>query len=134
MMQAFRNAAKPIMVVVAFAFFAWLVLDLSGITGGGGLLTNTSVGNVNGQSIDARTYQNIVQQSIDARQQQSSSALGLEDYQLVRDQVWDQIVQSRVLESEYRRRGITVSDDEIVQAIRNQPLADFQNAPDFQTD
>ncbi|HEU5303308.1 MAG TPA: peptidylprolyl isomerase, partial [Gemmatimonadales bacterium] len=134
MMQAFRNAAKPIMVVVAFAFFAWLVLDLSGITGGGGLLTNTSVGKVNGESIDARTYQNIVQQSIDARQQQSSSALGLEDYQLVRDQVWDQIVQSRVLESEYRRRGITVSDDEIVQAIRNQPLADFQNAPDFQTD
>lgn len=134
MMQSFRNAAKPIMVVVAFAFFAWLVLDLSGITGGTGLLTNTSVGKVNGQSIDARTYQNIVQQSIDARQQQSPGALGLEDYQQVRDQVWDQIVQSRVLEAEYRRRGISVSEDEIVQAIRNQPLADFQSVPEFQTD
>jgi peptidyl-prolyl cis-trans isomerase D len=134
MMQAFRNAAKPIMVVVAFAFFAWLVLDLSGITGGTGLLTNTSVGKVNGQSIDARTYQTIVQQSIDARQQQSPGTLGLEDYEQVRDQVWDQIVQNNVLETEYRRRGISVSDDEIVQAIRNQPLADFQNVPDFQTD
>ena len=134
MMQSFRNAAKPIMVVVAFAFFAWLVLDLSGITGGTGLLTNTSVGKVNGQSIDARTYQNIVQQSIDARQQQSPGALGLEDYQQVRDQVWDQIVQSRVLDTEYRRRRISVSEDEIVQAIRNQPLADFQSVPEFQTD
>ena len=134
MMQAFRNAAKPIMVVVAFAFFAWLVLDLSGITEGTGLLTNTSVGKVNGQSIDARTYQTIVQQSIDARQQQSPGTLGLEDYEQVRDQVWDQIVQNNVLETEYRRRGISVSDDEIVQAIRNQPLADFQNVPDFQTD
>ena len=134
MMQSFRNAAKPIMVVVAFAFFAWLVLDLSGITGGTGLLTNTSVGKVNGQSIDARTYQNIVQQSIDTRQQQSPGALGLEDYQQVRDQVWDQIVQSRVLDTEYRRRGISVTEDEIVQAIRNQPLADFQSVPDFQTD
>jgi peptidyl-prolyl cis-trans isomerase D len=134
MMQAFRNAAKPIMVVVAFAFFAWLVLDLSGITGGTGLLTNASVGKVNGQSIDARTYQTIVQQSIDARQQQNPGALGLEDYEQVRDQVWDQIVQNNVLETEYRRRGISVSDDEIVQAIRNQPLADFQNVPDFQTD
>src|SRR5688500_4754185 len=103
MMQSFRNAAKPIMVVVAFAFFAWLVLDLSGITGGGGLLTNTSVGKVNGQSIDARTYQNIVQQSIDARQQQTPAALGLEDYEQIRNQVWDQIVQNRVLEGEYRR-------------------------------
>src|SRR5512133_773158 len=81
MMQAFRNAAKPLMVVVAFTFFAWLVLDLSGITGGTGLLTRTSVGKVNGQSIDARTYQNIVQQAIDSRQRQSSASMGLEVYQ-----------------------------------------------------
>ena len=134
MMQAFRNAAKPIMVVVAITFFAWLVLDLSGITGGTGLLTNTSVGKVNGQSIDARTYQTIVQQSINARQQQSPGNLGLEDYEQVRNQVWDQIIQSRVLETEYRHRGITVSDDEVVQAIRNSPLAEFQNVPEFQTD
>jgi peptidyl-prolyl cis-trans isomerase D len=134
MMQAFRNAAKPIMVVVAITFFAWLVLDLSGITGGTGLLTNTSVGKVNGQSIDARTYHTIVQQSINARQQQSPGNLGLEDYEQVRDQVWDQIVQSRVLETEYRRRGITVTEDEVVQAIRNSPLAEFQNVPEFQTD
>ena len=104
MMQAFRNAAKPLMVVVAITFFAWLVLDLSGITGGTGLLTQTSVGKVNGRSIDARTYQTVVQQSIDARQKQSPGAMGLEDYEQVRNQVWDQIVQSNVLDAEYRRR------------------------------
>jgi peptidyl-prolyl cis-trans isomerase D len=134
MMQAFRNAAKPLMVVVAFTFFAWLVLDLSGITGGTGLLTQTSVGKVNGRSIDARTYQNIVQQSIDARQRQSSSSMGLEDYQQVRDEVWDQIVQSNVLNAEYQRRGISVTDDEIVQALRNSPPPEFRNIPEFQTD
>ena len=134
MMQAFRNAAKPLMVVVAFTFFAWLVLDLSGITGGTGLLTQTSVGKVNGHSIDAKTYQTIVQQSIDARQRQSPSAMGLDDYQQVRDEVWDQIVQSNVLDAEYRRRGIRVSDDEVVQAIRTSPLPDFQKIPEFQTD
>jgi peptidyl-prolyl cis-trans isomerase D len=134
MMQAFRNAAKPIMVLVAITFFAWLVLDLSGITGGSGLLTNTSVGKVNGQSIDARTYQTIVQQSIDTRQQQTPGSLSLEDQKQVRDQVWDQIIQNRVLDAEYRRRGIRVSEDEIVQAIRNSPLAEFQSVPEFQTD
>ena len=133
-MQAFRNAAKPLMVVVAITFFAWLVLDLSGITGGTGLLTQTSVGKVNGQSIDARTYQNIVQQSIDARQRQSPAAMGLEDYQQVRDEVWDQIVQNSVLDAEYRRRGIGVTDDEVVQAIRTSPLPEFRNVPEFQTD
>jgi peptidyl-prolyl cis-trans isomerase D len=134
MMQAFRNAAKPLMVVVAITFFAWLVLDLSGITGGTGLLTQTSVGKVNGQSVDARTYQNIVQQSIDARQRQTPGTMGLEDYQQVRDEVWDQIVQSNVLNAEYRRRGINVTEDEIVQAIRTSPLPEFRNVPEFQTD
>jgi peptidyl-prolyl cis-trans isomerase D len=134
MMQAFRNAAKPLMVVVAFTFFAWLVLDLSGITGGTGLLTQTSVGKVNGRSIDAKTYQTIVQQSIDARQRQSPSGMGLEDVQQVRNEVWDQIVQSNVLDAEYRRRGIRVSDDEVVQAIRTSPLPEFQKIPEFQTD
>ena len=133
-MQAFRNAAKPLMVVVAFTFFAWLVLDLSGITGGTGLLTRTAVGKVNGRSIDARTYQSVVQQSIDARQRQSPGPLGLEDYAQIRDEVWEQFVQNTVLDAEYRRRGITVSEDEIVQAIRNAPPAEVQKIPEFQTD
>jgi peptidyl-prolyl cis-trans isomerase D len=134
MMQAFRNAAKPLMVVVAFTFFAWLVLDLSGITGGTGLLTQTAVGKVNGQSIDARTYQSVVQQNIDARQRQAPGALGMDDYAQIRDEVWEQFVQSSVLQAEYRRRGITVSEDEIVQALRTSPPPEFQKIPEFQTD
>jgi peptidyl-prolyl cis-trans isomerase D len=133
-MQAFRNAAKPLMVVVALTFFAWLVVDLSGITGNSGLLTKTAVGKVNGRSIDARTYQSVVQQSIDARQRQAPGALGLEDYQQIRDEVWEQFVQNNVLDAEYRRRGISVSDDEIVEAIRTSPPPEFQKIPEFQTD
>jgi len=134
MMQAFRNAAKPLMVVVAFTFFAWLVIDLSGITGSTGLLTKTAVGKVNGQSIDLRTFQTVVQQNIDARQRESPGALGLEDVAQIRDQVWEQFVENSVLDAEYKRRGITVNEDEIVEAIRNSPPPEFQKIPEFQTD
>jgi len=133
-MQAFRNAAKPLMVVVALTFFAWLVVDLSGITGNTGLLTKTAVGKVNGRSIDARTYQSVVQQSIDARQRQAPGALGLEDYQQIRDEVWEQFVQNTVLDAEYKRRGITVSEDEVAEAMRTSPPPEFQKIPEFQTD
>ena len=133
-MQAFRNAAKPLMVVVALTFFAWLVVDLSGITGSTGLLTKTSVGKVNGRSIDARTYQTVVQQSIDARQRESPAAMSLEDYEQVRNEVWEQFVQNTVLDAEYRRRGITVTEDEIVEALRNSPPPEFMKIPEFQTD
>ena len=134
MMQAFRNAAKPLMVVVAFTFFAWLVIDLSGITGSTGLLTKTAVGKVNGRSIDLRTFQTVVQQSIDARQRQTPGSLGLEDIAQVRDEVWEQFVQNSVLEAEYQRRGLTVTEDEIVEAIRNSPPPEFTKIPEFQTD
>jgi peptidyl-prolyl cis-trans isomerase D len=122
------------MVVVAFTFFAWLVVDLSGITGNTGLLTKTAVGKVNGRSIDARAYQTVVQQSIDARQREAPAALGLEDYEQIRDQVWEQFVQNSVLDAEYRRRGISVSQDEIVEAMRNSPPPEFEKIPEFQTD
>ena len=89
---------------------------------------------MNGQSIDARTYQSVVQQNIDARQRQAPAALGLEDYQQIRDEVWEQFVQNNVLDAEYRRRGITVSDDEIVEAMRTSPPPEFQKIPEFQTD
>jgi len=130
MMQTFRNSAK-----VAGAIFALLMLifvltsvDWSGLT------RSTSVGKINGQSVDARTFQGFVQQSIDNRQRDLPTSLTLEERNQIEDQVWEELIQNRVLETEYERRGISVSTDEIVQAIRNSPPADFRNVPEFQTD
>lgn len=130
MMQAFRNSAK-----VAGAIFAILMLifiltsvDWSGLT------MSTTIGKINGESIDARTYQGYVQQTIDNRQRDTPAALTLEERNQIEDQVWEQLIEGRVLESEYDRRGITVTTDEIVQAMRNSPPAEFRNIPEFQTD
>ncbi len=130
MMQAFRNSAK-----VAGAIFALLMLifvltsvDWSGLT------QTSAVGKINGQTVDNRTYQGFVQQSIDNRQRDLPTSLTLEERNQIEDQVWEQLIENRVLETEYDRRGITVSTDEIVQAIRNSPPADFRNVPEFQTD
>ena len=130
MMQTFRNSAK-----VAGAIFALLMLifvltsvDWSGLT------KSTSVGKINGQSVDTRTFQGFVQQSIDNRQRDLPTSLTLEERHQIEDQVWEELIQNRVLETEYDRRGISVSTDEIVQAIRNSPPADFRNVPEFQTD
>jgi peptidyl-prolyl cis-trans isomerase D len=130
MMQAFRNSAK-----LAGAIFAILMLifvltsvDWSGLS------MSSEVGQINGHSIDARTYQSVVQQTIDNRQRDMPAALTLEERDQIEDQVWEQLVENQVLESEYQRRGITVTSDEIVQAMRNSPPAEFRNVPEFQTD
>jgi peptidyl-prolyl cis-trans isomerase D len=130
MMQAFRNSAK-----IAGAVFAILMLvfvltsvDWSGLT------TTSQVGKINGRSIDARTYQGFVQQTIDNRQREMPASLTLEERNQIEDQVWEQLIENQMLESEYKRRGITVTAEEIVQAMRNSPPAEFRSIPEFQTD
>ena len=134
MMQFFRSAAKPIILVTTIAFFIWLVYDLSGLGGGGGMLTTTSVGKVNGESVDARTFQAAVQQAIDARQRQSGASLSLEEVAQVRDQVWDQFVQDFIFRAEYDRHRIRVTAEEVAEAIKTQPLRELAQSPQFQTD
>jgi peptidyl-prolyl cis-trans isomerase D len=133
-MQAFRNSAKPIIYIVAISFFAWLVFDLSGLSGGTGVLTTTSVGKINGESVDSRLFQQAVSQATEAQQRQSAEPLGIAGQAQIRDQVWEQIIQERLLEDEYQRYGITVSSEEIAAAIRSSPPSQLLSLPDFQTD
>jgi peptidyl-prolyl cis-trans isomerase D len=133
-MKAFRNTAKPLIFIVAISFFAWLVLDLSGLTGGTGLLTETSVGKINGKSVDTRVFQQAVAQATEASQRQSAEPLGLAEVAQIRDQVWEQFIQERLLEAEYKRWGIRVQADEVAAAIRGSPPQDLMTLPDFQTD
>ncbi len=134
MMQAFRNSAKPIIVILTLAFVGWLVFDLSGLSGGGGLLTQTSVGKIEGRSVEVRAFQEAVQAAIDTEQRGTGNALGIEGVARVRDQVWEQFVTAILLDREYKRRGIQTSAAEIADAIRNVPVPEMQQNPDMMTD
>jgi len=132
-MQVFRNSAKPLIYIVTASFFLWLVLDLSGLSGGTGLLSQTSAGKVDGQSIEARYYTTLVQQSIEERQRTSQTPMTLDGVVQVRNEVWQQIVQATVLQREYARRGLVATPEEIADAIQNFPPPQLQTAEQFQT-
>lgn len=129
MMQAFRNAAKPVVLLITITFLVWMIVDLSGITGTGGFLSNTSVGSVNGQKIESRLYSAAVQNAIT----QKGGSLGMDELEQVRNDVWEQLIQNVSLTSEIKRRNITVTADEVADVLRNVPPDEVQTAPDFQT-
>ena len=134
MMQAFRNAAKPVVILITVTFLLWMVVDLSGITGNGGIFTRTSVGSINGESVDLRTYQQAVQNALTQRQQETGRPLGLEETEQVRNEVWESFVQSTVLRAEVEKRNITVTDEEVAQLIQMVPPPEIQSDPTFQTE
>lgn len=133
MMQFFRSLSGKIVAAlfaVLMLVFLWTSVDWSNITGG----SRTSVGEINGVSIQLRNYQAMVQQEIEGRQRQEGRSLSQEETEEVRNRVWDDLVQSGALDREFRRRNIAVTPDEIAAAIQSSPPPEFLRAPDFQTD
>jgi peptidyl-prolyl cis-trans isomerase D len=68
------------------------------------------------------------------RQQSGSAPVTREDQQTLENAVLENLVQGILLQEEYRRRSITVSDEEIRGAALNSPPPEVQNIPEFQTD
>jgi len=133
MMQVFRSIAGKVaaaVFTVLMLIFLWTSVDWSQVRGG----SRTNVGEINGVGIPLRTYQQIVQNQIEVRQRQSGHSLSAEEVEEVRNAVWDDLVQQQSLEREYRSRGIEVTPEEIATAIAENPLPDFLQRPEFQTD
>jgi peptidyl-prolyl cis-trans isomerase D len=131
MMQFFRNNAKFAVGLFVVLTLAWL---LSSVGDSANQITQSSdAGVIAGQPVDARAYEGAVQQAV-SEAQRGGQSLSLEGQEQVRNQVWDQFVERVLLEKEYEKRRITVSDEEVVGALRSAPPQELQAAAEFKTD
>src|SRR5690606_36727371 len=110
------------------------VLDLSGITGSGGFLTQTDVGSINGESVDLRVYEQAVQNAVSQRQGELGRPLGIQETAAVRDEVWESFIQNTILQSEIKRRRITITAQELAPLIQAVPPPELQQEPQLQTE
>ena len=81
----------------------------------------TAAATVNGEDILATTWYQATQNLEQDETQRSNQSISLDERQRLMDQAYDQLVSDALLRQEYRRRGITVTDDEILQAARYSP-------------
>ncbi len=135
MMRTMRASAKWIMGAVAISFVGWLVFDVGMDVGGRGGSTFTDViARVNGQKIDVQTFYGAVRNAQEQQRAAGSPILTMDDQRDLEDQVLEMIVQQVALQDELERRGIAVTDEEIREAARNQPLPEMLQVPEFQTE
>src|SRR5665213_3168032 len=130
-----RSAAKYIWWAIAILFLVTFVfLDQSGLTGkkvSGG----TSVATVNGTDITYESYLQATQGRI--RQEQEGAggkSLTLDQERKIEDDTYNEMVTDILLNQEYKRRGITVTDAEIQQAALASPPQQLAQSPEFQTE
>ena len=132
MLRTMRSNAKWVFYILAFAFVAWLAVgQVMSILGPSGNV----VLRVNGREFQITEYQQRLQIATEQyRQQNGSAPLTREDEQQIQDQVIKQMTQEALLQQEYGRLGIRVTDAEIVEAARTSPPPEVMRDPQFQTD
>ncbi|MEN9508220.1 MAG: hypothetical protein RLZZ621_783 [Gemmatimonadota bacterium] len=135
MLQSMRSAAKYIWIVLIVAFVgSFLLYETSGLAGRAPVTTTTSIATVNGEELLLTTWQNAVSQLEQQQTEQLGRGLTLDERRTIEDRAFDELVTDILLQQEYKRRGISVSDDEILQAARMAPPPQAMQSPDLQTE
>src|SRR6266576_5607578 len=130
-----RASAKYIWIFIVILFVGgFLLAQTSGLLGRAPVTNTTAVATVNGEDILATTWYQTTQNLEQEATQRGNQGISLDERQRLMDQAYDQLVADALLRQEYRRRGITVTDDEILQAARFSPPPQLMQAPDLQTD
>jgi len=134
-MQSMRSAAKYIWIFIVVVFIGvFLFTETSGLLDRGRVTTTTAVAEVNGDEIPYTTWMQAAQQRIQQEQEGRGRSLSLDEEEQIRNDVFNQLVQSVLLDQEYKRRGIRVTDEEIVQAAQFSPPPQFMQSPELQTE
>jgi peptidyl-prolyl cis-trans isomerase D len=130
-----RSAAKWIWIFIVIAFVGgFLFVETSGLLGRDQVTTSSVVATVNGTDIPYLTWVNVANAIAQQREQQTGRGLNGDERRAVEDQAFEQLVTDILLQQEYRKRGIRVSDEEVIQQARTNPPAALLNDPTLQTD
>ena len=134
-----RSLAKWVWLFVAVAFVGgFLLVETSGLLGRTTITPTTAVAVVNGREILYTDFMNRVQQQAGQEQQAlqqrgSTQSLSQDDNRRIENDVFDQMVMEVLLQQEYARRRIVVTDDEIKLYARELPPDWLVNQAEFQT-
>ena len=135
MLQVMRSSAKFVFWILAVAFIGgFLLAESSGLLNRGAVTPTTAVATVNGTDILYTDWLRRSQQLTQQQQQQTGRALTQDEITRVENQAFDEMVNEILLQQEYRRRGITISDAELRDYARFAPPDWITADPSLQTE
>ncbi|MDA0313524.1 MAG: peptidylprolyl isomerase, partial [Gemmatimonadetes bacterium] len=126
MMRQMREATKPIMLLAAVAFVGLMVfewgMDITGQSSGG----LGEIGRVNGDPVSYDAYMAAYRNLYEQVQRSQEEPVTSQQNKEIEDSAFDEVVNSILIRQELRRRGISVTDQEIAQAAQVSPPSDLR--------
>jgi len=136
MFEQMRKNTKTILWITVIAFIGLIFLAWGAdfqIGGQGQNLNPNQIGAVNGEPISSQSYEIALANARAQYQGPDRQELDERTEAMIRNQTWNQLIQETILLQEARRRGIEVSNEEIVQAVMSQPPPEVAQSPQFMT-
>jgi peptidyl-prolyl cis-trans isomerase D len=134
MLQSMRSSAKYIWWFVAATFLIGFVFYQQSGLSDRVVTAGTTVAKIDGTAITYDQYNRSVRAKVQEEQQRSGRTLNADQERQVAEQVFNEMVGEVLLTQEFKKRGITVSEDEIRQAALEQPYPQLARDPQFQTE
>ncbi|MBI5806502.1 peptidylprolyl isomerase [candidate division TA06 bacterium] len=136
-MQMMRRKMKAIMWVVVVTFVVGFVYVIMGTGGSLGKrqdkLARGIIGEVGGQEISTRQYQQALSQSREQYRSRFGADPDEATFRQLEQEAWQSLLGSMVLQRAYRQYGIRVYDEEIVGIIKNRPPNELMQDPQLMT-
>jgi peptidyl-prolyl cis-trans isomerase D len=134
-LQQMRSAAKYVWLFIALAFVGgFLFAQTSGLLGRTTIGPTTAVAVVNGHEILYNDYVKQYQEEVQNQQQGNGRSLTEDEVRRIQNATFDRMVMDVLLQQEYERRGIVVTNEEIQQYAKVLPPPWLQQAPELQTE
>ncbi|RAI98669.1 peptidyl-prolyl cis-trans isomerase D [Chitinophaga skermanii] len=112
--QTIREKYAKIMVaIIILAILGFILQDAFFGRGGGLFNRSTTVGKVDGEELSQKEYLELTDLAERNYSQQTGQALGDEGRQQVREQVWNQFISEQVMNKQFEKLGLVVTEDEI---------------------
>mgnify|MGYP001320673188 FL=1 len=132
-LQKIRNKSWLLLAVIGIAMLAFILGDLfksTSSSGGSGLY----VGNVLGEDVLRQVFEQKVDEGIENwKNQNQTTVLTQTNIGQIRSQIWEQYVRELVMEEEYAKLGINVSDDEFFELLQGLNVhPEISKVPAFQ--
>ena len=130
-MNKMRESMKTILMILVLAFLATIVFDwgMGGFRGRGP--KRGVIAQVNGVDISYEEFSRAYQQELKARREQSGQEIEGYMLQQIENQVFDRLVQQRLLREVVAKMNLRVTDDEVGEELWNNPPDIIRQSPAF---
>ncbi|MEX2597446.1 MAG: SurA N-terminal domain-containing protein, partial [Salibacteraceae bacterium] len=112
-----RQQSGLLIALIGMAMLLFLLSDI--FSNGTSFFTqgDQNVGSIAGEEISLKEFEIAVQQAID--EQFGAEGASGEEKKRVQERVWQDMIRSRVLNTELEKLGISVSEDELLDQLKN---------------